>query len=120
LNAETAARLGHDRPEAFVGHSVVGLVHPDDAQRVLEALANVASRPAHSAALELRARDARNGWRHLEVTISNMLDEPTVGGIVVYGHDLARRDATHRRYRMIFEQSTVAQALVEPVHRGLV
>ena len=120
LNEATALRLGHEVPQRFVGRPVSELVHPDDAERILDLVAGAAAKPGHSATSELRVVDGQGGWRHLEVTVSNMLDDATVAGIVLYGHDLARRDATHRRYRMVFEQSTVAQALVEPVHRGLI
>ena len=52
--------------------------------------------------------------------MTNMLDDPSVGGVLFECRDLAPGDEAQRRYRMMFEQSTVAQALIDPQRTGLI
>ena len=58
-------------------------VHPDDREAVSAAGMDVLTNPGTSRTLELRLLDSRGSWRWVESTLTNMVDEPTVGGIVI-------------------------------------
>ncbi|HEY6429934.1 MAG TPA: EAL domain-containing protein, partial [Acidimicrobiales bacterium] len=58
-------------------------VHPDDRGAVSTAGNDVLANPGTSRTLELRLLDSRGSWRWVESTLTNMVDEPTVSGIVI-------------------------------------
>lgn len=116
LNAAASAGRAEGSPTPH-GASICELFHPDEAGILLEALARVTASPARVESLDVHGRD---GWHPLTVTVTNLLDDPSVRGVVFQGHDTPRRDEIQRRYRLMFEQSSVAQALIDPQHKGLV
>ena len=101
-----ARLLGHD-PGVAVGQPFVELVDPDDRDSVTAALAEATAAPAGAAgALSVEARLIRNDGGPpvpFELTIVNLVDDPTVAGLVVSGHDLTER--------MRLEQQLAHQAL---------
>src|SRR5262245_6158788 len=85
-----AAALGWSEPLA-PDHWVIEVLHPDDQGRVI----------AHFAALdpgETRRTDARlrmpdGDWQWHELVVTNLIEEPVIGGLVVAAHDIATRKA---------------------------
>ena len=75
---------------ALAGQSAFDLVHPEDQEIAARLLARVLRRERPAPA-ELRARAADGSWRWVEVVISNHLDDPDVGGIVVNARDVTDR-----------------------------
>ncbi len=116
--------LGWSR-EDWVGRSAFDLVHPDDVGAAAESLATAStSGPGIKQPIELRVRDADGGWHPVEIITSNLLDEPTVRGLVVVARDLsARADGLEvaaverRRFERVFDQSPIGLALVGPDDR---
>jgi diguanylate cyclase (GGDEF)-like protein/PAS domain S-box-containing protein len=82
--------LGY-RPEARVGNDALATVHADEAARVREILGYVAQSPREFRTLEFRARHADGSWRWLEMTATNLLDDPSVRGIVGNYRDVTER-----------------------------
>jgi PAS domain S-box-containing protein len=72
-------------------HAQSGL-HPDDLAAASRATAEALKRPGEPMPIEGRLRHADGSWRHVEGTITNRLDSPSVAGLVV-----AVRDVTDRR-----------------------
>jgi diguanylate cyclase (GGDEF)-like protein/PAS domain S-box-containing protein len=66
-----------------IGLRAGDFVHPDDREAVATAGTDVLTNPGTSRTLELRLLDSRGSWRWVESTLTNMVDEPTVGGIVI-------------------------------------
>jgi diguanylate cyclase (GGDEF)-like protein/PAS domain S-box-containing protein len=66
-----------------IGLRAGDFVHPDDREAVAAAGTDVLTNPGTSRTLELRLLDSRGSWRWVESTLTNMVDEPTVGGIVI-------------------------------------
>ncbi len=94
-------------PERWVGRTGMDFMHPDDlpsAQAARGALLGGAgsTRPA-----QYRIAHADGSWRWLEVTSTNLLDDPAVRGIVSNV-----RDVTERRE---FEEQLTRQALHDPL-----
>ena len=81
--------LGYS-PEDAVGASIVDFLHPDDAEQVI---ATRFDDPTQPEVISCRARAADGTWRHLEITGTELLDEPAVAGIVVNCRDVTERKA---------------------------
>lgn len=76
-------------PEELLG-AWPGMVHSDDRFVVSRELRTVAA-GAETARVELRARHRDGSWRTLEGTLTNLLDDPDVGGIVANLRDVTER-----------------------------
>jgi PAS domain S-box-containing protein len=94
--------LGY-RPEERLGRPGLELLHPDDRPRVQAALADVLRRPGGTAQVEARLRHKDGSWRVFDAVGRNLLDEPSVRGLVVHARDIteqvrqrARREALLR------------------------
>src|SRR4030088_3019984 len=89
--SDSSARLLGYSIEERMGHSALDLMHPDDAQRARDALAECLRRPGVPLAAEYRMRHKDGSWRNLESIAVNRLDEPAVAAIVVNYHDMTDR-----------------------------
>ena len=78
-------------PEAWLARNVLDLIHPDDRAQAIESLANTAQIPGPNVALELRITNADGEPRHVEVVANNLLDDPTIAGIVFNVRDVSER-----------------------------
>jgi diguanylate cyclase (GGDEF)-like protein/PAS domain S-box-containing protein len=92
VSAAVTRMLGHD-PEDVCDQPLLRIVAPDDRALVAAAIEAAAdspsgSRPITVEALLLRAGD--HGVVPFELTIVSLLDDPTVGGLVLSGHDISR------------------------------
>lgn len=97
------------RPDERVGTVAWDLIHPDDLDEVLAAMGDVI-------AGNLRGRDParmrvahKNGsWVPVEVTATNLLDDPVLGGVVVNVRDMRERvriEATLHEAEVRFQQA---------------
>jgi diguanylate cyclase (GGDEF)-like protein/PAS domain S-box-containing protein len=82
--------LGY-RPQARIGTNALATVHDDEAGRVREILGYVAQNAREFRTLEFRVRHADGSWRWLEMTATNLLDDPSVRGIVGNYRDVSER-----------------------------
>jgi diguanylate cyclase (GGDEF)-like protein/PAS domain S-box-containing protein len=73
------------------GTRLVDHVHPEDAERVGEALSATLLRSGELAALECRVGSEAAGWRHVEAVGSNLLGVPGVDGLVLTIRDISER-----------------------------
>jgi diguanylate cyclase (GGDEF)-like protein/PAS domain S-box-containing protein len=84
-------RLMGYQPDEWVGKSILSLVHPDDTHRATQAIAAVSAQPGVHDPAVLRLRHADGTWRYLEATANNLLDVPSVAGIVYNARDITER-----------------------------
>lgn len=71
---------------------ILGLVHPDDRSSAAAALAGlVDGTRGPTEAIILRILTAWGDWRYMECVGVNMLDEPSIEGIVVTARDVSER-----------------------------
>src|SRR4029453_5184344 len=73
--------LGYD-DGANNGRPFAELVHPDDLDAVADAFDRVRDTPSNQERARFRVRRIDGTWAHIEAVATNLLDEPTVGGIV--------------------------------------
>ena len=108
--------LGYDPADVIAG-SGFDFVHPDD-QPIAEALvASALGAPHRKARALLRIRHATGGWRWMEETVTNALEDPDVGGLVANLSDVTERveaqvalQRSEARYR----------AIAEAAHEGII
>jgi PAS domain S-box-containing protein len=67
----------------WLGRNVFDLVHPDDVEGVAHAWVTTVATPGVKTPLGLRLQRADGTWLAVEIVSTNMLDEPSVGGIVI-------------------------------------
>ena len=82
--------LGY-RAEELLGRSAFDLIHPDDVAGVFTAFQEGIQIPAKFTLLEFRARHGSGAWVHLDAAAHNMLDDPSVTGIIVNYRDVSDR-----------------------------
>ncbi len=94
-------------PENLIKSNALDFIHPDDRPQVLRAFARLAEETGANPYVEYRFRHEDGSWRHLESSGTNLLDEPSVGGIVFNS-----RDVTERK---LLEERLIHQALHDPL-----
>ena len=89
--SESVGRVfGYSAP-ALTGRTLTKLLDPQSSARLAEALRAVAGRPYGTTVLELTVphRDGRR--RQAEMTVTNLLDDANVGGLVLNTRDISER-----------------------------
>lgn len=79
-------------PEKAVGQKIFELIHLDDLPLITYTLNKAIENPGISqATIEYRVRNRQGCWCYLEGVVTNLLDDPVVGGIIVNSHDITKR-----------------------------
>lgn len=79
--------LGRD-PAERIGADIFENVHPDDVGYVRGAFLRLLEMPGGMARLELRGRRADGSFRWLRLQAHNLLDDPLIGGVLVFFWDI--------------------------------
>ncbi|WP_084542172.1 PAS domain S-box protein [Calidithermus chliarophilus] len=82
--------LGYSQEERR-GQNAFELVHPEDLAATREVFGQVLERPGGLGSAVMRFRHKDGSWRWLEAIASNLLLEPSVGGVVVNFRDVTER-----------------------------
>ena len=77
-------------PDALVGQRVTEFIHPDDLPRV-RALALQSAADGSASTFECRCRRSDGSWCHIEVVATNLLNHPSVEGLVFNWRDITER-----------------------------
>jgi diguanylate cyclase (GGDEF)-like protein/PAS domain S-box-containing protein len=117
------ALLGYGADDRL-GRDGFTLVHPDDVEAYRRLFAYVAASPNRSARGRLRAKHRDGEYRWLAVTVTNLLDEPAVAGLVVNARDVtARQEAELALVHLAFHDPLTGLAnralLIEQLTRAL-
>jgi PAS domain S-box-containing protein len=79
------------RPEEREGGSIFDLIHPDDIPRVADGFSQLVQKQISIMILEICLRHKDGSWRFIEAVGRNLLDDPTVKGIMVNLRDVTER-----------------------------
>ncbi|HET9795394.1 MAG TPA: diguanylate cyclase [Thermoanaerobaculia bacterium] len=103
----TARVLGR-RGRGLVGGRWLDQMHPDDAAAAADFFAAVLADRGRPATIETRLRARRKGERWIEMTMTNLLGEPSVGAVVVNYRDVTerRRAIDELEYRAFHDELT--------------
>jgi PAS domain S-box-containing protein len=71
--------------------SIFELIDPDDLPRLLETRTEVLATPGEQISTDLRVMQADGTWADVELTAVNLLDDPSVGGIVITSRNITPR-----------------------------
>lgn len=74
--------------EEITGQKSFDYMHPDDLPIVKRSFTEIRKRPNTPLTIELRLRHKNGEWRNFTVVCTNLLDNPTVNGIVCNFHDI--------------------------------
>src|SRR5215210_3296790 len=108
------------RPEELVGRSVFDYVRSDDLKEAQNIFAEAWLRPGVHPPFDFRVTHKDGSWRLSEFVLTNLLDDPSVRGMVVNQRDItARKRAeeelrqSEERYRAVVEQAAENIFLVD-------
>jgi PAS domain S-box-containing protein len=107
-------------PADLLGHSPDDIVHPDDVPALAEAIESCLRGVQETPAFELRLLHHNGSWHNFEVIGRNLLQDPSVGGIVFTSREITARKAaetalreSEERFRAVWEATSEAMALAD-------
>jgi two-component system cell cycle sensor histidine kinase/response regulator CckA len=74
-----------------IGKDVFELVHAEDAPLVLSVFGRLVQRPFSSTSVQLRYQHKNGSWRWIEALGTNLLEDPSVHGIVINYRDITEQ-----------------------------
>jgi two-component system cell cycle sensor histidine kinase/response regulator CckA len=90
-SSPSASRLlGYD-PGEMIGQVGFDFVHPDDVLRIQDAFGRALRVGAVTIREVFRFRHKDGSWRAFESVVTNLMDEPTVAGVVINSRDVTDR-----------------------------
>jgi PAS domain S-box-containing protein len=107
--------LGYEVDD-LMGENVFDLIHEKDLEKALAAFERGTSQPGAIEHLETSFPHNDGSWRVLEVTGYNLLDEPSVGGVVINAHDITERK---RMEEFLKESEAQYRDLVENINDAI-
>jgi diguanylate cyclase (GGDEF)-like protein/PAS domain S-box-containing protein len=108
-------------PDELIGTNGFSLIHPDDVADASRTLASVLEVPGGHGRSISRVRHQDGSWRWVEGSVTNLLHNPDVGGLVVNFRDITERmlaDATTVRLASMVESS--ADAIIGQTVQGVI
>ncbi|MBX7256342.1 MAG: PAS domain S-box protein [Candidatus Hydrogenedentes bacterium] len=85
--------LGYD-PEAILGHPSLEFVYPDDRPECRRLFEEASAKSGNAMTIEFRAYHADRSLHWIEAIAENLLDDPSVGAILVTVRDISERKRT--------------------------
>jgi diguanylate cyclase (GGDEF)-like protein/PAS domain S-box-containing protein len=85
----------------LVGHSIAGLAHADDADRVRAIVADVVAGRPVAQPVEWRLWDAAGHWRQVETIATDLREDPSVGQIVLTTRDVGARKVLEQQLTQV-------------------
>jgi PAS domain S-box-containing protein len=79
------------RPEERIGTKIFDYGHPDEVEQARSRFGKLTEYPGSYGPVEIRFRHADGSWRYFEGIGNNLLDDPSVRGIVVNSRDVTER-----------------------------
>ena len=110
--ASSALRiLGYAEADC-IGKAVLGFVHPEDLEALKSTLTIVSRTKNEKRRIEVRLRHKDGTYRWVEAIMTGLLQEPSIGGIIINYRDITERKQTdavardvEKRYRSLFEET---------------
>lgn len=81
-------RMYEYEPEELIGRPFFEFIHPDDLQRVKEEFMKMTKKVGVSEPIVCRAGHADGSWITLESVCNNLLDEPSVRGVIINSRNI--------------------------------
>lgn len=114
-NPSSNRPLGY-APGEMLGVSVFTIIHPEDLPRFRQIFSEAVTRPGVAVRGGFRCRHKDGGWRHIESTMRNLLDNPAVGGVVVNSRDVTEETLTLAELRRSETMSAMGALVAGVAH----
>jgi PAS domain S-box-containing protein len=95
--------LGYS-PEELTASNVLEIIHADDRELVAERLRQALKQPRVGIDVLARARHKDGSWRWIEGSLTNLLDEPSVGAVVDNYRDVTERKRAEEEQRRLQDE----------------
>ena len=95
LSPSVVSVLGY-RQTDLLDRKLSDIIHPGDKARFVELLEGQSLGPRNHHVIEFRMRRNDGDWIHAETAMTNLLEDPNVGGIVLNTRDISERHAIDR------------------------
>jgi diguanylate cyclase (GGDEF)-like protein/PAS domain S-box-containing protein len=89
--------LGWDE-ETSLGTNLLDAIHDSDRER-WRTIVDLLSEDSGEMVIEWRARHADGSWRNLQTVVTNLIHEPSVGGLVLNSRDITDQKALEEQLR---------------------
>lgn len=91
--------LGYE-PAEMLGNAGFEYVHEDDRMAVMESFATAVENPEQIVTEKFRF-DHPDGWIWIESRARNMVEDPDIGGLVIYSRDITELEQRERAYERL-------------------
>jgi diguanylate cyclase (GGDEF)-like protein/PAS domain S-box-containing protein len=95
-------------PEELVGKNIFKYIHPHDIPSVMSAFGAVVQQPGYSTTVEFRFQHKDGSWCYLEATGQSLVNEPSVGSVVINSRDITERRLAEEKlhYHAMYDSLT--------------
>ncbi len=107
--------LGY-KPGDLMGRDGLELLHPEDAPQARRFLKDLRSEPGKSATMEFRIRHRDGSWRVVEGVCTNLIEDPSVSGVVANVRDVTERKKAERALK---DSEAQYESLVESLTQNV-
>lgn len=108
--------LGYE-PEEVIGKKGFVLIHPDDIEYAKNVTAKIVGKPGESVVVDVRCIHKDGSIRYIEITSTNLLDNPSIRAVVSNFHDITEITKTEER---IMKENAEDEALLKSIGDGIV
>jgi PAS domain S-box-containing protein len=113
VSAASISVLGID-DEATIGHTIYDVVHPDDHAALTGHIRHPTT--ADVGSVECRILSADGSPRWVEMTFTDLCEEPAVGGVVIHARDITERQRLERELRHAQKLESIGQLAAGIAH----
>jgi ammonium transporter, Amt family len=108
--------LGYD-PEQIIGQSLFVLIHPDEYEFMVSALSRMLHQPdgVPGSLVEFRMLNQGGLWHSMQTVGTNLVNEPTIGGIVLNIRDVTVQKVAEAAHRASEAKSS---AIIDTIEEG--
>ena len=104
-------------PNEVIGKSGFAIIHPDDVDYATKVTSKIVGHPGKSVTVAIRCLHKDGSWRYVEITSTNLINNPSVKAIVSNLHDITELIKTEDR---IMTEKSKAEALLNSIGDGIV
>ncbi|CAN5885731.1 hypothetical protein BH23ACT12_BH23ACT12_01880 [soil metagenome] len=115
--SSSVQRIFGFRPQEMMGSRLSAWVHPDEAEEVIQEIKTVLKQRRSHALIECRLRASDGSWRETETTLTNLVDDPSVHGVVLNTRDVSERKAMEAERRRDEEALRLSQVQLAAAQR---